>query len=205
MPHGEFERTPLASAIRAGLSMLVAGTFSHSLLAQATDQVDEDANDASEEELLEEVIVTGFAGALRSSQAIKENSDVVVDSITAEDIGALPDNSVTEALQRVPGVSINRFAAGRDPDHFSVEGSGLVIRGLTYVKSEINGRESFTANNGRGLSFADIPAELLAGVDVYKSLSADRLEGGISGTVNLRTRKPFESQENILAFTAEAT
>ena len=82
-PHGEFERTPLASAIRAGLSMLVAGAFAPSLLAQATDQVDEDANDASEEELLEEVIVTGFAGALRSSQAIKENSEVVVDSITA--------------------------------------------------------------------------------------------------------------------------
>jgi len=205
MPHGVFRRTQLANGIRAGLSMLVAGTFSHNLLAQATDQVDEDQNDAAEDEVLEEVIVTGFAGSLRSAQAIKENSDVVVDSITAEDIGALPDNSVTEALQRVPGVSINRFAAGRDPDHFSVEGSGLVIRGLTYVKSEINGRESFTANNGRGLSFADIPAELLSGVDVYKSLSAGRLEGGISGTVNLRTRKPFDSQENILAFTAEAT
>jgi TonB-dependent receptor len=163
------------------------------------------ADEGAEEPVIEEVVVTGFAGSLRSAQAIKENADVVVDSITAEDIGALPDNSVTEALQRVPGVSINRFAAGRDPDHFSVEGAGVVVRGLTYVKSEINGREAFTANNGRGLSFADIPAELLIGVDVVKSLTADRLEGGIAGTVNLRTRKPFDSEENIFAFGAEAT
>jgi TonB-dependent receptor len=204
-PLGGFRRSKLAHAVRAGISMLVAGSFTHNLFAQQTDQVDDDTIDESEEAILEEVVVTGFAGSLRTSQAIKESADVVVDSITAEDIGALPDRSVTEALQRIPGVSINRFQAGRDPDHFSVEGSGLVIRGLTYVKSEINGREAFTANNGRGLSFADIPAELMAGVDVYKSLTSDRLEGGISGTVNLRTRKPFDSQENFLAFSAEAT
>jgi TonB-dependent receptor len=184
------------------LSVLVLGTvgLSPRAYAQEVDNVEADADESGEDSVLEEVIVTGFAGSLRSSQAIKENADVVVDSITAEDIGALPDRSVTEALQRIPGVSINRFAAGRDPDHFSVEGSGVVVRGLTYVKSEINGRESFTANNGRGLSFADIPSELLAGVDVYKSLTADRLEGGISGTVNLRTRKPFDSQDNSWRF-----
>lgn len=199
--------TKLTTAVRAGLSVLVLGTVALNprAYAQEADNVEADADESGEDSVLEEVIVTGFAGSLRSSQAIKENADVVVDSITAEDIGALPDRSVTEALQRIPGVSINRFAAGRDPDHFSVEGSGVVVRGLTYVKSEINGRESFTANNGRGLSFADIPSELLAGVDVYKSLTADRLEGGISGTVNLRTRKPFDSPDNYLAFSAEAT
>ncbi|HEY0009516.1 MAG TPA: TonB-dependent receptor plug domain-containing protein, partial [Tepidisphaeraceae bacterium] len=141
-----------------------------------------------------EIVVTGIRQSLQSSQDIKRNSDVVVDSVTAEDIGALPDRSVTETLQRIPGVSINRFEAGRDPDHFSAEGSGVVVRGLTYVRSELNGRDTFTANNGRGLSFADVPAELLGGVDVFKSPSADMIEGGISGTVNLRTRVPFDSQ-----------
>jgi hypothetical protein len=81
---------------------------------------------------------------------------------------------VTEALQRVPGVSINRFAAGVDPDHFSVEGSGVVVRGLNFVRSELNGRDTFSANNGRALSFADVPSELMGGVDVFKSPSADR-------------------------------
>ncbi|MGK2926626.1 MAG: TonB-dependent receptor [Lysobacterales bacterium] len=204
-PLESFPRTRMSTAIRTSLSLLVLGAMTWDNRAYAQDTGDADDDEAAEEAVLEEVVVTGFAGSLRSAQAIKENSDVLIDSITAEDIGALPDNSVTEALQRIPGVSINRFAAGRDPDHFSVEGAGVVVRGLTYVKSEINGRESFTANNGRGLSFADIPAELLIGVDVVKSLTADRLEGGIAGTVNLRTRKPFDSQENILAFGAEAT
>ncbi|NTS65547.1 TonB-dependent receptor [Sphingomonas sp. HHU CXW] len=149
----------------------------------------------------EDVVVTGIRRSLQSAQAIKKNSDVVVDSISSEDIGALPDRSVTEALQRVPGVSISRFSAGVDPDHFSTEGSGVVVRGLTYTRSEINGRDSFSANNGRGLSFADVPAELLGGVDVFKSPSADMIEGGIAGTVNLRTRLPFDST----GFTAGGT
>jgi TonB-dependent receptor len=142
----------------------------------------------------QDIVVTGIRRSLQSAQAIKKNSEVVVDSISAEDIGALPDRSVTEALQRVPGVSISHFAAGVDPDHFSTEGSGVVVRGLTYTRSEINGRDSFSANNGRGLSFADVPSELLGGVDVFKSPSADMIEGGIAGTVNLRTRLPFDSQ-----------
>ncbi|HEX8062063.1 MAG TPA: TonB-dependent receptor [Allosphingosinicella sp.] len=151
-----------------------------------------------------EIVVTGIRQSLKSSQDIKRTSDVVVDSVTAEDIGALPDRSVTETLQRIPGVSINRFSAGRDPDHFSVEGSGVVVRGLTYVRSELNGRDTFTANNGRGLSFADVPSELLGGVDVFKSPSADMVEGGIAGVVNLRTRVPFDSKGLLISGSIEA-
>jgi TonB-dependent receptor len=147
----------------------------------------------------ETVVVTGIRASLGSSQQIKQNSDTFVDSITAEDIGALPDQSVTETLARVPGVSINRFAATVDPDHFSAEGSGVVIQGLTYTKSTLNGRDTFTANNGRALSFADVPPELLVGVDVYKNQSAEMVEGGIAGTVNLRTRVPFDAPGLLVA------
>lgn len=150
-----------------------------------------------------DIVVTGIRRSLQRSQDIKRDSEVVVDSVTAEDISALPDRSVTEALQRIPGVAIDRFAAGRDPDHFSTEGSGVVVRGLTYVRSELNGRDTFTANNGRGLSFSDVPSELLGGVDVFKSPSADMVEGGISGTVNLRTRVPFDNQGFVVAGSGE--
>ena len=150
-----------------------------------------------------EVVVTGYRQALESAQNIKRNSDAIVDSVTAEDIGALPDRSVVETLQRIPGVSINRFAAGVDPDHFSSEGSGATVRGLTYVRSEFNGREAFSALNGRSLGFQDVPSELLGGVDVFKSPTADRIEGGISGIVNLRTRKPFDTKGAYLAATVE--
>jgi len=141
---------------------------------------------------LQEITVTGLRRSLETAQEIKKNAEVFVDSITAEDIGALPDRSVTEALQRVPGVSISRFAAGADPDHFSIEGSGVVVRGLPQVRSELNGRDTFSANAGRFLSFSDVAPELLGGVDVYKNQSADLIEGGLAGTVNLRTLTPFD-------------
>jgi len=159
---------------------------------QISQSTDPNAGDGAGDDA---IVVTGIRRSLARAQDLKRDSEVVSDSITSEDIGALPDRSVTEALQRVPGVSISRFAAGRDPDHFSVEGSGVLVRGLTYVRSELNGRDSFTANNGRGLSFADVPAELMGGVDVFKSPSADMVEGGIAGTVNLRTRLPFDTKD----------
>lgn len=129
---------------------------------------------------------------------IKRDASQIVDSVSAEDIGALPDRSVTETLQRVSGVTIDRFMARSDPDHFSAEGSGVMIRGLTQVRGELNGRDVFSAASGRGLSFEDVPAELMAGVDVYKNPSAEIIEGGLGGTVNLRTRMPFDNPGRIV-------
>ncbi|HEY0027977.1 MAG TPA: TonB-dependent receptor, partial [Allosphingosinicella sp.] len=149
------------------------------------------------------IVVTGIRQSLANAQNLKRNADTVVDAITAEDIGALPDRSVTEALQRVPGVAINRFAAGNDPDHFSVEGSGVVVRGLNFVRSEFNGRDTFGANNGRQLGFADVPAELLGSVEVYKNVTAEMIEGGLAGTVNLNTRVPFDNKGFHFGFGAE--
>lgn len=151
------------------------------------------------------IIITGIRQSLRNSQEIKRNSDTVVDAITAQDIGALPDRSVTEALQRVPGVAINRFSGTSDPDHFSVEGSGVTIRGLTFVASEFNGRDTFsTGVYGQGINFQDVPAELLGSVEVYKEETADRLEGGLSGTVNMNLRLPFDNKGLHIGYDIEA-
>jgi outer membrane receptor protein involved in Fe transport len=171
-PIHTFRRTKLSSAIRAGLPLLAAGAISvnaPTYAQQAPDDASTSSQDvfAEDDGAIEEIVTRGVRKSLESAQALKQFSSVIVDSVTAEDIGALPDRSVTETLQRIPGVAISRFAAGRDPDHFSVEGSGVVVRGLTYVRSEVNGRDSFTANNGRALSFADVPPELLIGVDVF--------------------------------------
>ena len=119
---------------------------------------------ASADATEDEIIVTGLRANLDSAQNIKRNADTVVDSITSEDMGSFPDKSVAEALQRVPGVSISRFAAANDPDHFSVEGSGVVVRGLNFVRSEFNGRDAFSVNTGRALGFNDVSPELLASV-----------------------------------------
>ncbi|MGZ2411077.1 iron complex outermembrane recepter protein [Sphingomonas sp. F9_3S_D5_B_2] len=150
------------------------------------------------------IIITGQRRALRTSQQIKRNADTVVDSITATDIGAFPDKSVAEALQRVPGITVNRFAATSDTAHFSAEPSGVIVRGLPQVRSEFNGRDVFSANSSRGLSWSDITPELLAGVDVYKNQTAEMIEGGIAGSINLRTRVPFDAPGQLLQLGARA-
>ena len=157
----------------------------------------------AQEQVVEEVVVRGMRASLRTAQDIKREADTFVDGISALDIGALPDRSVLEAMQRIPGVSIERVGEAWT-DYYSVEGRGAVIRGMSATRSEFNGREAFHAS-GRGLSFGDIPPELMAGIDIYKNQTADMIEGGIGGTVSLRTRKPFDQQGQLFAMNAEGS
>jgi TonB-dependent receptor len=189
----------LRHSLKASGSVLAIGCLLASAPAFAQDEpeaADEDGDDV--------IIVTGIRASLANAQTIKRNADTVVDAITAQDIGALPDRSVTEALQRVPGISISRFAGSNDPDHFSVEGSGVVIRGLNFVRSEFNGRDAFSAGvGGQAVNFADVPSELLGSVEIYKNATADMIEGGLAGTVNLNTRRPFDNNGFHVGLSAE--
>lgn len=171
--------------------------------AQAqSNEADAEQSDVADDEGV--IIVTGLRESLATSQAQKRNADTVVDVVTASDIGALPDRSVSEVLQRVPGVSVLRFAGPNDPDHFAVEGSGVVIRGLPFVRSELNGRDVFGANSGGVLGFEDVSPELLGSVVVFKNATADLIEGGAAGTVDLRTRLPFDSAGQVISGSIEA-
>lgn len=150
------------------------------------------------------IVVTGIRSSLERAQDIRRNADTLLDAITAEDIGALADRSVAEALQRVPGVNLGRFQKTTDPDRFSVEGAGIIIRGLPFVRSELNGRDVFSAAGGRELSFNDVSPELLGRIEVFKNTTADMIDGGISGTVNLVTRNPLDNPGFQLAGAVEA-
>lgn len=138
------------------------------------------------------IVVTGRRAALQAADERKKASESIINSVVADEAGKLPDNSITEVLQRVSGVSIVRFGSLGDPDHFSVEGSGIQVRGLSGVASRLNGREIFSANGGRGLVWGDVTPELMSAVDVYKSATADLIEGGTGGQVDLRTKLPFD-------------
>ncbi|MFC3302875.1 TonB-dependent receptor [Parvularcula lutaonensis] len=155
-----------------------------------------DSDDVDDEDV---IVVRGIKKSLRDAQDLKEDADVFLDAISAADISALPDRSVSEALQRVPGVSVLRFAGPNDPDHFGVEGSGVIVRGLPFVRAELNGRDVFSASQGGGLNFEDVSPELLGSVIVFKNQSADMIEGGLSGTVDLRTRLPFDQDGRVIA------
>ena len=198
-----FGRRGRALAGVSGLALcMVATNVAH---AQETveEEMEQDAGEAmpADENV---IIVSGFRASLQSAQDFKENADTVVDVITAEDVGALPDRSVTEALQRVPGVNIGRFEKTSDPDRFSVEGTGVIIRGLPYVRSELNGRDIFSATGGRSLSFEDVSPELVGRVEVFKNTTADMIEGQIAGLVNLVTRKPLDNSGLNIAGSIEA-
>ncbi|ESQ77460.1 TonB-dependent receptor [Asticcacaulis sp. AC402] len=188
--------------LKGGVSALALTAFA---AVAATPAMAQDAPAQGEAAGAQEVVVVGVRRSLKTAQQIKKDADTVVDSITANDIGSFPDKSVAEALQRVAGITVNRFAATGDTAHFSAEPSGVVVRGLQQVRSEFNGRDIFTADSSRGLSWSDVSPELMGGVDVYKNQTAELIEGGIAGTINLRTRLPFDSKGRVLAATAEYT
>lgn len=172
---------PLVMALATTALMLYPGVNS----ASAADTT---ATENSAVETAEGVVVLApyevntVRGSLIGAQEIKQNSYEFVDSIVAQDIGKLPDNSVADALQRVPGIQVGRGNG---------EVNNVVIRGLPNLGTTLNGNEIFTGT-GRGVALQDIPAELVAGVDVYKSTSPDKVEGGIAGLIDIRLRKPLD-------------
>ncbi|PZQ57636.1 MAG: TonB-dependent receptor [Novosphingobium pentaromativorans] len=145
-----------------------------------------------------DIVVTGIRASQERAVNIKRNATSVVDSISAEDIGKLPDVTISDSLQRIPGVQILRSAG---------EGSTINIRGLPQVTTLLNGEAYLGAQSITTIqpNFNDIPSQLFAGADVIKSATADALNAGITGTVNLRTRRPFDLKEGLtVAAAAEA-
>jgi iron complex outermembrane receptor protein len=154
----------------------------------------------------EVVVVTGIRRALEQAAAIKRNADQVSDVITAEDVGKLPDANVAEALQRVTGVQITRVFG---------EGQSVSIRGLQQVRVEVDGRTllGFSArvsppendNLGRSSGLDSVPSSLFGKLTVNKSPLASQVEGGLGGTVNLNTPKPFSFRKPTVSVRAQGT
>ncbi len=131
----------------------------------------------------DEIIVTGVRASILGALNVKRKATQVVDSIVAEDVGKLPDNNAIEALQRVSGVQVTNRAGG--------EAAAISIRGLPDALTTMNGRNIFTAS-GQNFSLADIPANLVKRIDVYKTRAADQIETGIAGQIDVFTRRPFD-------------
>ena len=131
---------------------------------------------------LDTVVVTGLNRSLMSAQAIKQNAVQIVDSIVAEDIGKLPDITASASLARVSGVQAARGGG---------EATNVQVRGLPNITTTYNGRDMFTAEN-RNVALQDFPAGGISGLDVYKSSTAELIEPGIAGLINVRSRRPFD-------------
>lgn len=180
-------------------TVAVAGSAATLALMGMTAQVH--AEDATAE--AEEITVTGIRGSLKNSVDIKRNATAVVDAVSAEDVGKFPDSDVGESLGRIPGVTVGR-AFG--------QGASVSIRGAApqMTLTQLNGQN--VASTGwydqqsidRSFNYSLLPSQLIAGIDVYKSSQADLNEGGIGGTVIVKTRKPLDLAANTVFVGAKA-
>lgn len=187
----------------AGAAMLQAGAAfaaDDSIVVQRADtQVAQAApaaaSPAAGDGLLEEIIVSGFRQSIQASIEQKRNATQIVEVITAEDIGKLPDNSIAESLARLPGLAAQRI----DGRAQSVSLRGL---GPDFTTTLLNGREQVTTGNNRSVEFDQYPAEISSGVAVYKTSQSNVIGQGLAGTVDLKTIRPLDYKERVLALSA---
>ena len=144
------------------------------------------AQDQSNSEPLEEIVVSGTRAALIESLDRKREALVVQDSIVAEDLGRFPDDNVADSLSHITGITLQRTRGG--------EGQYVNVRGLgpEFSIVTLNGRILATDGDGREFAFDVLPSEIIAGADVYKSASAVNLEGSIGGAINLTSPRPLD-------------
>ena len=173
----------------AGVAMGVVGVLAFAGAASAQDVPQ---NQSTE---LDEVVVTGIRASIQSSIAAKRNNTSIVEVVTAEDIGKLPDVSIAESLARLPGLATQRLD-GR--------AQVISIRGLApdFTTSLLNGREQVSAGDNRGVEFDQYPSELLGSVLVYKTPDGALIGQGLAGTADLRTIRPLAYGRQAIAVNA---
>ncbi len=188
------------------LGSVAALAVSPALAQQAGNTSGTVASPSDQADQVEEIIVTGIRASLAQAADIKRESTQIMDVITADDVGKLPDANVAEALQRVTGVQITRVFG---------EGQAVNIRGLQQVRVEVDERTllGFSArvsppendNLGRSSGLDSVPSSLFGRLEVRKSPLASQAEGGLGGTVNLVTPKPFDFRRPRLSIRAQGT
>ncbi|WP_336314648.1 TonB-dependent receptor plug domain-containing protein [Sphingomonas koreensis] len=180
--------------LAARLAITASGTAIAATLLVASPAFAQDSEQPAAEEG-PEVTVTGFRRAIETAVATKRDSNQIVESVSAEDIGKLPDNSIAEAIARLPGLTAQRL-----------DGRAQVIsvRGLSpdFAATLLNGREQVTTGDNRGVEFDQYPSELMGAVDVYKTPFAGLVGQGLSGTINLRTIRPLDYGKRVLGVNA---
>ncbi|MCJ2184472.1 TonB-dependent receptor [Novosphingobium sp. 1949] len=155
----------------------------------------------------EAIVVTGYRASLLKAQDVKRSATIIQDSIVADDIAAFPDLNLAEALQRLPGIAINREAGegrrislrGLGPDFTRVQLNGMEVLGNVDSPQDSRGQ----GTRDRAFDFNIFAAELFNRVDVKKSYSADQSEGGLAGTVGLYTARPLDYDGDKFAFSAQ--
>lgn len=192
-------RQPRCSVKPVALAVATALVALSSAHAQTASQAADAKTDAAQPAT---VVVTGYRYAIEQALDQKRNANAIVEVITAEDVGKFPDKNVADALQRVPGVIVNRDGG---------EGKNVSVRGLSseLTLTQLNGNYIATAeSNGdptRSFNYMLMPSNMLSSAELFKTPEARIDEGGIGGTVILHTRRPLEVKSGSGFVSAEGT
>lgn len=176
-------------ASRLALGAALVAAFSAPAFAQ-------DATATEEEEAA--IVVSGFRASLENAVNEKKNNDQVVESVSAEDIGKLPDASIGESIARLPGVTSQRLN-GRS-NNISIRGFGP-----DFSQTTLNGREQTSTGDNRAVEFDQYPSEIVSQVVVYKSPTASLVGQGLVGTIDIRTVRPLDYGKSVIAVGARGT
>ncbi len=194
----------VASILASGASMAFAADANPATTAATPAKPDADAQQtpsdqaaakAAEDDTaaLGEIKVTGVRASIERAISVKQNSNEIVEAISAEDIGKLPDNSIAESLARLPGISAQRVG-GR--------ASTLSLRGFPgdFSGTLLNGREQVSTGDNRAIEFDQYPSELMSGVVVYKTPDASLVGQGIAGTIAMQSVRPLDYDKRMVQF-----
>ncbi|WP_448659119.1 TonB-dependent receptor [Sphingomonas sp. CJ99] len=182
MQRSSMNRCRIASALLMASGASLVWAMPASAQEQAADPTEAAADD--------EIVVTGIRASIAEALNTKRNASNILDSISAQDIGKLPDQNVSETLSRIPGVQITRVEG---------EGSKINVRGIDLNRTLLNGKNFIGAATNGDPNLNDFPSEILASVDVIKSPSADLIEGWLGALINLKTRRPLDLREPLIA------
>src|SRR5688572_10645573 len=191
----QLKRNLLSVALASATLMLAQGAYAQTTTTPTTADQQDQQRPQTQEEIdeqearqeaneLETVSVTGIRNAIEQSIETKKQSTSIVEVVSAEDIGKLPDVSIAESIARLPGLSAQRVA-GR--------AQVISVRGLSpdFSTTLLNGREMVSTGDNRSVEFDQYPSELVGGVTVYKTPDAGLIGQGLSGTIDMQTVRPL--------------
>lgn len=185
----KLKRNLLSVALASVMTLSATGAY-----AQSTEETAEPtAQPASEDAVeLDRITVTGIRAGIEGAISVKRDSTSIVEAISAEDIGKLPDVSIAESIARLPGLAAQRVA-GR--------AQVISVRGLSpdFATTTLNGRELVSTGDNRSVEFDQYPSELVNGVTVYKTPDAGLVGQGLSGTIDMKTVRPLSFGESAAA------
>jgi iron complex outermembrane recepter protein len=188
----QFKRSLLSVALASALQTVAVAAYAADEADAAAAETKQGEQAKKQEDEAVRLEVTGIRAGIEKSIETKRESTEIVEAITAEDIGKLPDVSIAESIARLPGLTAQRVA-GR--------ASTIQIRGFAedFGTVLLNGREQVSVGHNRGVEFDQYPSELMSQVVVYKTPNARLVGQGLSGTVDLRTVQPLDYSERVMA------